>query len=450
MGILNDLMDLVRDVSQSKDDFVSMFTNARSSSLSRMANKGTLQFPVIVSKSLDLETCTVISKALEKKFASFAQITLSMDPNYSPKEDKNISNFLRKFHQNTDTKTEFSDVITFLNDVSEESVMFEDLNGNVFLYGFITEGTDGGIISSNRDGLFVLEDAINLEVVNDKFKPDSVKINSRLLSVTEANDVESERQYNLDMAKTLSNTSHTEREEKEIITKSGDPITKVELPRDVLKWEQVTKLNDLVPTHLHIRLASLDANGSITGHIEFILGIKATLHAVSSDDIIKNLEGASQSSDKVFNFIRWTTGEITFVKDFLLNIKDLKGDAMRKSSGSSYWWSALKRRKALAKIKNKFFLSKKLLPNTTLCVSMEEVEYLKNEYGYDLMEPLFIDRVMSTYFLLAFVVVDNSTQVAHFMFDGQKNFMTQTLSSLKKDNDNKDDFKQMLKLVNRI
>lgn len=449
MGILNDLMDLVRDVSQSKDDFVSMFTKASPSSLSRMANKGTLQFPVIVSKSLDLETCTVISKALEKKFASFAQITLSMEPNFSQKDDGNIANFLRKFHQNTDTKSEFSDVITFLNDVSEESVMFEELNGDIFLYGFTTEGNDGGVISSNKEGLFVLEDAVNLEVVNDKFKPESVKINSRLLSVTEAKDKDEDPQYRKDMID-LAKAMNTSREEKQVVTMSGDPISKFELPRDVLKWEQVTKLNDLVPTHLHIRLASVNEKGDITGHIEFILGIKATLHAVSSDDIIKNLEGAAQSSDKVFNFIRWTTGEITFVKDFLLNIKDLKGDAMRKSSGSSYWWSALKRRKSLAKIKNKFFLSKKLLPNTTLCVSMEEVEYLKNEYGYDLMEPIFLDRVMSTYFLLAFVVVDNSTQVAHFMFDGQKNFMTQTLSSLKKDNDNKDDFKQMLKLVNRI
>ena len=48
--------------------------------------------------------------------------------------------------------------------------------------------------------------------------------------------------------------------------------------------------------------------------------------------MIGNLLDGYRSGNKFFNFIRWTTGEIAFIKDFLLlNIDELKDDVIKKT-----------------------------------------------------------------------------------------------------------------------
>jgi hypothetical protein len=83
---------------------------------------------------------------------------------------------------------------------------------------------------------------------------------------------------------------------------------------------------------------------------------------------------------------------------------------------------------------------------------MQEVEYIKTNFGFDLMDTSLVDKIMCTYFLLGFVIVDNSTQIAHFMFDGQKNFQSTTLAGLERENSGKssDLNKELVKIINKI
>jgi hypothetical protein len=165
-----------------------------------------------------------------------------------------------------------------------------------------------------------------------------------------------------------------------------------------------------------------------------VIGIKSVLHPISTDDMVDNVVEACKGNSKVLNFIRWTTGEIRFFKDFLFNIDGIKKDATRRGGKESKWWSTLKRRSTLAKIKNiTRILGKQILPNTTLVLSMDEVDYIKNEFKYDIMDISFIDKLMKRYFLLGLVVVDNSDQTAHFLFDGHTQFETHSFEGLKKE-----------------
>jgi hypothetical protein len=223
----------------------------------------------------------------------------------------------------------------------------------------------------------------------------------------------------------------------------------VKLNEKVLTDNDVKKANELIPTTLHIRVKVVSKQGEDAGFLDFMIGVKATMHPIKSDEMIINIVNACKNNNKFFDFLRWTSGEISFFKDFLFNINEIKDDVMNRSAGASNWWITLKRRKALSKIKNGF-MRNQILPNATLVISMEEVEYIKSEYGYDLMNTTFIDKIMQTYFLLGFVVVDNSTQIAHFMFDGQQNYQSVTFSGLEKENSSDEKkFKEMLKVINR-
>ena len=97
-------------------------------------------------------------------------------------------------------------------------------------------------------------------------------------------------------------------------------------------------------------------------------------------------------------------------------------------------------------------MANKIMPNTTIVISMDEVNFIKNEYGYDFMSVTFVDKIMQHYFLLGFVVVDTSLEVAHFLFDGQYDFQSLTFSGLERDmkSSNSLDFRDVLKLVQRV
>ena len=214
-----------------------------------------------------------------------------------------------------------------------------------------------------------------------------------------------------------------------------------------LSDNDVKKCNELVPTTLTLTLQVKDGS-SFGGVSNFVIGVKGLLHPVNSDDMISNLLSGYKSGNKFFNFLRWTSGEIKFIKDLILNMDNIREDVVKKhAKNGSGWWSALKRRKnvaALRRIKG----SGRILPNTTIVCSINEIDELKEAYGVDLMNPTAIKKLMKTFFLLGFVIVDDSQELCHFIFDGDNNYQVVSFSGLEKENNSKNDFKEIYKLIN--
>ena len=210
------------------------------------------------------------------------------------------------------------------------------------------------------------------------------------------------------------------------------------------------KANELVPTLIHIRIFPVDKiSDTELDPIDFVLGVKATLHPISSEEMVVNIVRGIKNDDKIFNFIRWTTGEIKFFKDFVFAMNDLKLDAVNTSSKASRWWTMLKRRKALARIKN-VIMPNKLLPNATIVITQEEVDILREQYGYNLANTNLIVKLMNAYFLIAFVIVDPALQRVKFLFDGKNEFDTLTYATLAREATTNDkQFKEMVNMLGR-
>lgn len=209
----------------------------------------------------------------------------------------------------------------------------------------------------------------------------------------------------------------------------------------------VKKANELVPTTLSITLMTTKGN-VFGGNQNFVIGVKGLMHPVDSNEMIGNLLDGYRSGNKFFNFIRWTTGEIAFIKDLLLNIDELKDDVIKKhSKGHSKWWTVLKRRKAAANIKNRLGKGK-LLPNASIVCSMEEVVELNDVYGLDLMDSNNVKKLMQRYFLLGFAIVDEAQELCYFIFDGENDFQALSFNGLEKENNSTNDFKEIYKMIN--
>lgn len=495
MSILKDIMDTIKDVdiAGSVDEY---FKKKKYSSIAKRSLEGTLQFPDLVSRSLDIQTLQMINKALERQYASFVQIVLTMSPTLRLDKEGNIANYLRQFHQNSDVKTDLHDVMNFGVDVLKDNYNCYSNNEETrYLLSAVYEGSTGAVVASNKEQLGSVLEHVSFDKLNDKFIPKGNYLYkfaneslTRHHNQIVREDLEDDRfahqqqqdyiknrlsqdKSDLDMAKfgqqlrqdAIKNDLDKEKigldRSKFAHQKSNDAIKNKLKPKDldvtmvptnILKDNDVKKSNELVPTTLHIRVNTLNKDDESAGYVDCVIGVKTTMHPIDSNEMITNMVNACKNNNKFFDFIRWTSGEISFFKDFLFNIKEIKDDVLARSNGSSGWWITLKRKRALAKIKNTMMLAGQILPNATIVLSMEEVEFIKSNYGYDLMNESFVTKIMDTYFLLGFVVVDNSTQIAHFKFDGQTNFQSITFTGLERENSNHaNDFKEMLKLVNR-
>lgn len=435
MGIMRDILDAIRDVASAVNGgstVEDVFKQRKYSSLAKRSQEGILQFPVLVSKSLDIDTLQMITKALERQYASFVQISMTMSPGLDLIKDKDAYGYIHKFHQNSDVRTDRHDFRNAMIDALESYSMYADESKEVFMLATITEGTSNRVIAANKDALHSVLEDVRTDILNNKFIPRSIY------------------QFNNSNLSAYHNTIVTEETKNDRQRPNNND--NIDLPREILKDNDVRKANELVPTTLHVRTMLVNQEGETQGHMDFIIGVKATMHPIDSGEMVTNLLDGVRGKGKFFNAIRWTTGETTFFKDFLFNISEIKNDVSNRSAGASPWWIALKRRRSLAKVKDRLRLPKQILPNATIVVSMEEVEFIKSEYGYDLMTPGFVDKIMEKYFLLGFVIVDNSTQICHFLFDGSQNFQSVTFSGLEHENRGKNgvDFKDVMKLIQRI
>ena len=514
MGILKDITDSVRDLRNeiSNSEAGDYLAKKRYSSIARQSMEGTLQFPVLVSRSLEVSTAQMITKALEREFSSFVQIVLSMNPYLDLKKDRDVAGYLRNFHQNTGS------VKTSINDFTLENFTVLSNEEETMNAMFVTcEGSHcNKVVAENRKQLGSVYEHLRLGTVNDLHTPIdplvsfkngnlSAYYNNSVKPLMEARrtttsmpipgpngatrqvaideptaydlrkDAVSNKQWGLSHGAKIRSQKETERQNRltNAMNARKQDFSEMDANRrfnqsasqhaDKMNFERekfasmnrgvklsdndVKKSNELVPTMLNVSL-NVKEDGNFGGALNFMLGIKAVLHPINNDEMVNNLVAGCKNSNKFFNFIRWTSGETTFFKDFLFNVNEIKDDVYNRSAGASHWWTTLKRRKAWAKMKHKFPIGKRVLPNTSIVVSMEEVEYIKSTYGFDLMNTKIVDKLMREYFLLSFVIVDSSLEIVHFMFDGQTDFQSVSFNGLERENNNKNDFKEVMKLVN--
>lgn len=363
-------------------------------SIAKQSREGICQFPLIVSRSLDYDTLNVISKACERNFSSFLQIVLQMNQVMGEKET--VSDFIKRFHSN-----------------DQDVIRSESLQH---------------IMREHRNMLATYESMFNSNNLNSLY----IANNPREVYLSEAKSGGKKKQKSKG-----SNTTP-------ISQSRGDLV-----PKDSLMDSDVKKSNELAPTLLHVKVKQSLRSG-ITD-IDFILGVKATIHPVTSTDMLENLNKVITRKTGFFNFLRWTSGEISLFKDIILGLGDTKRKLVDQyDKKSSAWWNLLQNKKTISSY-NKWTRSTPILPNATIVISQEESDYLKVASKFDILEPENAKKVISDLGLIQLVIVDVATEVAYFMIDGQREFEIYTFSALERENGNSEkQFKNILKAVNKL
>ena len=212
----------------------------------------------------------------------------------------------------------------------------------------------------------------------------------------------------------------------------------------------VKKANELQPTVLQINYSEKKENGDVELRT-FLAGVKSRLVAVDSTDIIERLIAKNKTKINFLNFIRATTGEIGFVKDFLLAVDQAKLDsknAVKKGEAAAIWNCLANR--AVKNTNNKL----KKLGNdasaiTVLVVSQETVDYMKNVHKFDLEKINNTKMICEAYNLMGIIIVDESIEVVKSFYVGNGNYERLAFSFLEKEEKNSD-YKKMINLMGKM
>lgn len=185
--------------------------------------------------------------------------------------------------------------------------------------------------------------------------------------------------------------------------------------------------NDAVPLFTKATISMETETGAIINQ-DLLIGIKGYIHRAPTADLIDDVYNCIINKRKFLRFVKFITGEEKSLADLLFGIKELKTDAL--SGENARWKATFKRRKRWSKMSIPY-LMKEYTPNGTVVMTMNEVNFIKDQYGIDIMNMDHVRMIMDTDFLLGFVIVDQSEEVVYVRYDGHDyGFQTYTYAML--------------------
>lgn len=214
--------------------------------------------------------------------------------------------------------------------------------------------------------------------------------------------------------------------------------------------QDVQKANELMPTLMAVNFTTYDDKGfkhSQTG----IIGIKAKLYPIDSMDIVTRLSSKYSDKNTLFKFIKASTREISFFRDFLFAIDNAKLDAINvaKESNNAKIFKLLERRANKYKF-SALFKKNDASPITTLVMSQDEVEYLKRYNNIDMEKAGICKAIMEAYNLMCITIADESLEIAKFLYDdGDGVFEALSFDGLEKEAKDSS-YKKVVNLMSKI
>jgi len=352
-----------------------------------------LTFPVMFSRNMELATAELIAKALETKYANLVKMLLTA---MAITNATDAIDYVKNIHSNMQFNDgiDVDDYLTINNKLAKES-------------GAMTMFTPG------------------IKAVYENYK------------------------HSLKHSLPLTNTIITEADSKRNENKSGK--NKDDKPGSVtlLSQDKLDKANQQMPLMMKVNFISKATGRPIT--TSAYLGIKCKLFDVSGLDIVQRIVSKNSSAISLFNFIRATSQEIGFWRDFVFALSKAKVDAISnaRNGSSSKMWKALEQRATKSKL-NQFFRQKNdATAITSLLVTTDEVEELKKNNDIDLSRSNVARKIMSDYNLLCIGIVDETTESVALIFDtGDDEYELVRFKSLKKDKDM--DAKQIVNLLTKM
>lgn len=451
------------------------------SSIMKASKDLVMSFPVICSTSLTPQTAVMIQRAIESNCVTTLQMIFAS----ASLQGNNGIEVIKQWHNNISGEIGMDDYFDYIEALGDgvsaglqqswfESVdyvkkygqqMIEECKRNEIYYP-ISNYSESSLLSfelsSGRDGetniktineaisspktVTVFDPATGMQVTYTEDEYKRIARNSKDVTI---NYRELQDQNDNNRIKDLEKKLDDKEEEKYKQKLANDELAAKHLYfQKQLLDSDIKKANELVPSMMVIRYTVAGkSSGNINVVDEFVAGVKARLIGCDSVEIIDRIRLALDNKVDLKNFIRATTGEIRFCKDFLLAIDQAKIEAKRNSklSKTSPIWRALQNRSTKSTFKRLKQKTNTAAAITSLVISAEEVNRLNTMYNIDLYNVAKLRQIMEAYNFMEVVIVDEALETARFLLDNDdKYFQDYSFTALRKEMSDS----EMKKIVN--
>lgn len=423
------------------------------SNIAKEAKGLTAVFPVLVSESVSVEQAQMIAKAAERKYVTMFQMLFAAS---QITDAKSAQSYLKKFHNNITSSLDLSDmtvddVIDFANKLDEEVQTTALTNAR------ITEATKAVLedLAFNENYTKVLAENLNPVSLNN-YKVKTVFGDYKATQVSEANDdyytVEDrtdstewegrdDNNGNVYKQRTNTTTRRTPITARDRAATLKDKNATLKDKADIISKQIVTtdikKANEATPSLMIINFVT-QADGKDNEIVNTaVIGVKCVIHYIPSSEMMNRMVLKNTDRRGLLNFIRATTGEIQFFRDFLFAIDRAKIDAVAKTNkgSNSRIWKMLEIRANRSKMNTTARADNAACAAITMLVlSKAEVDIIKQSYRLDLSKASTMLSVMKGYNFIGVAVIDEVNEKVDFLYDdGTKNFETISFMSLERE-----------------
>ena len=488
-SVVRDIVDVLTSL---KDyDEVQFINNAKANRSFKSITSATkdliLTFPVMVSSDIEPDNAIMIAKAHEKKMASLLHILFTA---ISVENNEDVFDYVKKFHSNIgsingtlDDYVESLDKLastfgesydqtlkidkavlnTVLEDLKESNYVLPDDTKEASLESF-------KIIPGYRTGM-------NDMIIQEDKKSKNVNVNTNISISNSENDATmvsdyenmpnhggiSDNEYRRAKARLDQVNGYNKNNNNyggRIAYKSGFANDKdfadylknmTDYHGKVILDNEYKKANELQPTMMVVNfMRHSEENGD---HINTaVIGIKAKIYPVSSTDICNRISSKLDDKNVLTNFVRATTNEIAFFRDFLFAIDKAKIDAVSYSNKatSNKLWKVLERRSQKSKFRRSLKMYNDATAISTLVLSENDVEYLKKVSNVDILNVGKARKILDAYNFMCICILNQSTEVAYILYDtGDDTYEMIPFSGLEREaSDNS--YKKMVNLLSKV
>lgn len=489
--VLDDIVDEidgVGDLATITDVFLDNILNRRRkatnfTSIAKAASNLVMTFPVIVEESVSLNASRLLAKAIEKKAVTLLQALFAALSAQALNSDENAFDFVRKVHGNLN----IDDIEEYIQQMetygaSQEQAeallkryekMIQEDNKLIDTYvlsnedypclenqftfdkdGRIHKNTTYKVFGENKDDDWFTKNGVdpnkypkaNMGTSTGSTKKDREKFwdsvrGPKAKNQREKNRLEKEK---LEMQRKKDERDYNFRKKQFEYKKSTDIIDRTSSP-EILNMD-LKKANEMMPTMMVVNFYTRSGDGSPTIKSNAVVGVKAKIQYVKTAEMMERIVTKNKDRHGLFNFLRSTTREISFFKDFLFAVDKAKLDAISMhGSKVDPIWKILERRAMRSKFNRYFGETNEAAAITSLVISSDTADFLKKEYDYK-CSPADITNLMKAYNIMAFFVVDEVKERVSFIWDdGSRQYETLSFTALERDNDS--EYKKIINLL---
>lgn len=403
--------------------------NNQRGSIAREASKSIYEYPILASDTCSYDLTRAVTNSIQARSAVYTKIVFEriglVDLSKGESKSDMIHN-LKGFHMDVEELGESAKATPGTMSLMREAGQFNKsdsgLNMGMIEGKVLTEATEKTTSRKYRVGTAPDGSRTEHEVeMNVTSSPKKSKMGDQYdptnLTDKQFDDYQNRREYE------TKRTHNTETEIKRNIVK-GQPFigkTIATLGKDSRRAN---------PTTIEIELEYKTVEHVST--TRFTVGVRAVLHPIPSDEIIKFIPKAKFDMSPLIRLAQLTTGEISFVKDFVLGVDNIHKDMHNPTAGKGKWYAKLKELTRTNNAAKVIPLATGKMPTATLLVSMEDVdEMLRLTKGkFDLREPGIAKMVVESLSLMNLIIVDEATDRLWWYEDTHTGYALYSVSDL--------------------